>query len=405
MSVTSPRRALRRRMLSLSIAAVACAAASSGVAFAADSVNPGVSFAMQRDLGIMPGQIAQYTQVANLAHTQDAVAQRQLGASYAGSWIERNADGTFKYVVAAADGKSAAIPGADVRQVRYSMTQLETAMTRLDNAGRRSYVGARVSRGPRAPQGVHTWSVDPRSNAVVLGISADAQDRAIDFVAASGADAGTIRFDTMASAPVTTAANIYGGLEYVINGNVLCSIGFAVKRGSESGFISAGHCGKPGNGVRVSNQDVGAFVYSNFPTNDASYIRVNSDNPLYGLAYMYNGFGIRVLGSNEAGVGAAVCRSGRTTHWQCGSILSKGVTVNYAQGAVYNLTESNACVGGGDSGGSFITEAGQAQGTTSGGTVVAGTPDTCGQPSSQRRTYYQPVNPVLQGYGVALVKG
>ncbi|NEE44433.1 S1 family peptidase, partial [Streptomyces sp. SID8455] len=62
-----------------------------------------------------------------------------------------------------------------------------------------------------------------------------------------------------------------------------------------------------------------------------------------------------VRGSNEAPIGASICRSGSTTRWHCGRVLAKNETVNYSQGAVHQMTKTSVCAQGGDSGGSFIS--------------------------------------------------
>ena len=75
-----------------------------------------------------------------------------------------------------------------------------------------------------------------------------------------------------------------------------------------------------------------------------------------------------VKGSTAVGVGAAICRSGRTSGWRCGTVEATGQTVSYSSGeTILNLTRTTACSEGGDSGGSFITRPGQAQGVLSGG--------------------------------------
>ena len=104
-----------------------------------------------------------------------------------------------------------------------------------------------------------------------------------------------------------------------------------------------------------------------------------------------------VRGSAEAPVGASICRSGSTTRWHCGRVLAKNETVNYAQGAVHQMTKTSVCAEGGDSGGSFITNAGQAQGVLSGGNY------SCkGKQAKLATSYFQPINPLLQGYGLTL---
>lgn len=392
----SPLRAALLSTAAVSLAALACgsAAAASG-----DHTDPQLAFAMQRDLGIFPGQITQYLRTERLAATQQSLSRQQLGRNYAGTWIERQADGSFHTVVAAAgSARLATLSGVEVRKVRYGLADLDAAMVKLDG------LRARAHDALRGLEGVHAWHVDPQSNSVVVSVAPGATSRAVEFVALSGADASTIRFETMVGAP-RTMANVYGGIEYVINNAFLCSVGFSVTRGSTKGFATAGHCGNAGNSVAIGGQTVGSFASSSFPGNDRAWVSLSSSNTLYPYVANYNGGVVTVRGSSEAPTGSAVCRSGRTTGYRCGTIQAKNVTVNYAEGTVTGLTQSNACVGGGDSGGSWITSVGQGQGVTSGGNSQSGTNSNCGLSSSQRRTYYQRLTPILSAYGLTLVTG
>lgn len=368
-----------------------------GAAVAANQFDPQLQFAMQRDLGIFPHQIPQYLQTERLAMTQEAAAQRQLGANFAGSWIERKADGSFRYVVASTRaGRS--IAGAEMRQVRHSLRDLEASKARLDDVRKRALDWKML-------RGVHSWHIDPKTNSVVVNIAPDAMKDAIDFVAVSGANADAVRIQVVPGKPQTTA-NIVGGYEYIVNNASYCSVGFSVTRGSTKGFVTAGHCGGVGASVRVEGQYVGTFQASRFPYNDRAWVSVGSSHRLYGLVYNYStGSYPRVAGSSEAAIGASLCRSGRTTGWKCGSITAKNVTVNYDVGPVYGLTQTNVCTGRGDSGGSWITGSGQAQGVTSGGNLPQGSNDNCGVPTSQRQTFFERLNPILSQYGLTLVRG
>ncbi|GAB2508686.1 S1 family peptidase [Lysobacter humi (ex Lee et al. 2017)] len=394
----SPRTRSTVRTAATALAMTTATLLSAGVASAQDSFDPQLQFAMQRDLGIFPQQVAQYLRTERLAATQDGVARRQFGANYAGSWIERADDGSFRYVVASTRA-GAAVPGAQMRQVRFSMQQLDHAKGRLDDLQRLAANRAQMLRG------VQSWHVDPVTNSVVVNVAPGGTDNAVDFVAASGIDAATVRFNTVPGT-VEPMANIVGGLEYRINGSSLCSIGFSVTRSGTRGFATAGHCGSAGASVTVSGQSVGTFQASRFPTNDRAWVSVSSSHSLYGLVYNYStGAYVPVRGSSEAAIGAALCRSGRTTGWKCGSITAKNVTVNYSVGPVYGLTQTNVCTGRGDSGGSWITGSNQAQGLTSGGNLPAGSNDNCSLSSSQRQTYFERINPVLSAYGLSLVLG
>lgn len=399
--MSGPRSPARRTTLRTALFTVVATtvAALSAPALAADDFSPALKFAMQRDLGIFEGQIPQYLRTERIAEAQGALAERALGDRYAGGWIERKADGSFAYVVATTgNAKAARLQGVEVREVRHSLKALETAKARLDDI-------RRLARdADTALRGVQTWYVDPATNSVVIGVVPGATQKAVDFVAVSGADASTVRFETV-EGEVRPMATIRGGIEYVINSAYLCSVGFSVTRGSTKGFATAGHCGDPGNSVAIGGATVGSFSGSSFPGNDYAWVSVGSSNTLQPYVYNYSGGNVVVRGSTEAATGASLCRSGRTTGYRCGTITAKNVTVNYAEGTVYGLTQSNACVGGGDSGGSWITGAGQAQGVTSGGNAQSGTNSNCGLSSSQRRTFYQRLKPILSAYGLTLLRG
>ena len=382
---------VRRCLLSLAIASAAFSA------IAADPTDPVLKSVLQRDLGVMPAQWSQYLKTERIAEQQAAVAQRRFGAGYAGSWIEQKSDGSFAFVVATAGADASPLAGAEVRRVRYSLGRLQSAMDRLDGGAQQRVLGISKLYG-----GVHSWYVDPQSNSVVIAVAPGATDEAVDLVAASGADAGVVRFVESVGEPRLTAT-IRGGIEYTINNQYLCSVGFSVTRGATKGFVTAGHCGSAGATVRVGGAVVGSFAQSNFPGTDRAWVQVGSTHTLQPQVSNYAGGNVIVRGSAEAATGAAVCRSGRTTGYRCGTITAKNVTVNYAEGTVRGLTRSNACIGGGDSGGSWITTAGQAQGVSSGGQIPQGSTNNCSVPQAQRVTFFERLTPILSQYGLTLL--
>jgi hypothetical protein len=191
----------------------------------------------------------------------------------------------------------------------------------------------------------------------------------------------------------TTFATIRGGDAYYINQSARCSVGFSVT----GGFVSAGHCGSSGDRAATSGGTaLGTFSGSVFPGNgDYSYIRGSSGNTYSGRINNYSGGTLPVSGSTATATGGSICRSGSTTGVHCGTVRSLGATVNYSEGRVTGLTQTNVCAEPGDSGGSFYTGA-QAQGVTSGGS---------GDCSSGGTTYFQPVNEILSAYGLTLARG
>ncbi|MFJ1596628.1 S1 family peptidase [Streptomyces sp. NPDC088261] len=336
----------------------------------------GLLTALQKDLGLTKEQATARLAAEKTATAVDTKAQRVAGSSYAGSWFDP-AGGTLT-VALAGDEKAAAVraTGAAVRLVRHSERQLDAAKKRIDKL--------------TAPAGVSSWQVDPRTNQVVVNVVAERKDdNDVRAFVAKALKTGPVTVAETAEAPRTTAAGTVGGDPYY-TGNVRCSIGFSVY----GGFVTAGHCG--GTGAAVYGWDrsyIGNFQGSTFPGNDYAWVNVGSG---WWTVPVVLGWGTvsdqLVRGSNEAPVGASICRSGSTTHWRCGVIQGKNITVNYSQGAVYAMTGTSVCVEGGDSGGSYIS-GDQAQGITSGGS---------GNCTSGGQSFYQPINPVLSRYGLTL---
>jgi streptogrisin C len=198
-------------------------------------------------------------------------------------------------------------------------------------------------------------------------------------------DADAVTVKTSSSRP-RTFADVRGGDAYFIQiggGQARCSIGFAVT----TGFVTAGHCGAEGaQTLGNDNQPLGEVAASVFPGNaDAGFVQTEPNIELRPVVNDFEGNELPVAGSDEAPVGAAVCRSGSTTGTFCGRILAKNQTVNYPEGAVTGLTRTDVCAEGGDSGGSWLS-GDQAQGVTSGG---SGNCDVGGE------TFFQPVNEIL----------
>jgi len=361
-------------------------------AFAANGIDPSLKSAMQRDLGLSESQIAQYLRTERIADQQQRSMEHEQGRNFAGSWIERKGDGSFQFVV----GSTTLVPrtapaGVEVRQARHSLASLDNAKGQLDVLAQRAQV----------PQGVYGWHVDVTTNSVVVSVAPGAQRHGIDFVAASGADADTVRFETLAWAP-RPLATFEGGSEYLSydgSNYWYCSVGFSVTKGTEQGFATAGHCGDAGDKAfylvnRNTVSQIGAFAASTFPSADRAWVKVDNSHTLLATV---DGSSVGVKGSTEAPIGAALCRSGRTTGWKCGVIEAKNVSVTYPQGTVNGMTRTNICAEGGDSGGPFITGAGQGQGVLSGGSGGCK-----GGQAKFAKTYFFPLNPLLQTYNLTL---
>ncbi len=339
-----------------------------GAAQPAPDKQTAMSSAMQSDLNLTAAQAKARLAAEGKAASAEKQARSDLGASFGGAWFDAKSG---KLVVATTStAKADSVTGADVRQVERSQGQLDEYQSRLNDAK------------ASAPKTVPGWYVDVKTNKVVVQ-SRGAADAAKAFVKKAGvpASAVTVKQSTEAPRPL----DVVGGNAYIIEGSWRCSVGFSVN----GGFVSAGHCGSPGD---TTTGPSGTFAGSSFPGNDYSYVQVSGE-ALIGGVNDYAGGIVAVSGSQEASVGSSICRSGSTTGWHCGTIGARNATVNYAEGSVYGLIRTDVCAEPGDSGGSAIS-GNQAQGMTSGGS---------GNCSSGGTTYFQPVNEALNAYGLSLI--
>src|SRR5690606_32411921 len=401
----------RYTLLAISPLAFAVTMAASAAPPTDPGISPVLRKAMQRDLGLSPAQLSQYLKVERLAAMQERNLARAQGRNFGGSWIERGADGNYRLVVASTSIQPRQVPaGVEIRHARHSLASLDASKGQLDTL---------LAQGARTPKGIYTWAVDLPSNSVTIGIAPGAQQAAIDFVARSGADAATVRFETMDEAPTLRMA-VQGGMGYLRDPGdgylYACSVGFSVTQGGAPGYATAGHCGNAGEIVYYEPSQwtlgvkLGSFAASNFPAPgqtgpDHAWVKLDSVHTASPTVFGYGNGDVTVTGGSEAAVGAAICRSGRTSGWRCGAIEAKNVTVTYQSGeTIQNLTRTTACSEGGDSGGSFITGPGQAQGVLSGGSGSC-PKGKSKKPSRNARSYFQPLNPILQAYNLTLRTG
>ncbi|MEU0846130.1 S1 family peptidase [Streptomyces sp. NPDC005962] len=347
-------------------------------------VPPEVLAAMQRDLGLTADEAR--TRIANeyKAGQAEPGLRKNLGSSYAGSWVTGN---TAELTVGTTDqAQSGAITaaGAKATVVGHSLEQLNAAKDRLDRVAEEQ---------PPSATTASLWYVDVKSNSVV--VQSAQPDAAQRFIDASGVDGAMVRIVESAERPAPLY-DLRGGEAYYINASARCSIGFSVTQAAQAGFVTAGHCGDAGDTTTGFNRVAqGTFQGSVFPGNDYAWVATNPDWTPTPLVIGPDSTTVTVSGSQEAPVGSSVCRSGSTTGWHCGTIQQHNTSVVYPQGTIRGVTRTSVCAEPGDSGGSFVSGT-EAQGVLSGGSgncTVGGT------------TYYQPVNPILSAYGLTLTTG
>ncbi|GAB3106875.1 S1 family peptidase [Streptomyces calidiresistens] len=386
MSRTTSRGRLTRRTVGAGLSTLFLAAGLAGLSSPAavaaaevEAASPGLIAAMQTDLGLTKDQaltrLAQEAEAVELA----PFAERAAGDAFGGSWFD---PASGELVVAVTDG--GAVPmvegtGATTELVTHSAAELDTVKAGIDDMA------------DRAPTGVAGWGVDVRANRVVVHVvEENADDPAVREFVTEAAGGGPVDVELLGDPIVTHAAGIVGGDPFYV-GNARCSIGFSV----HGGFVTAGHCGTTGSAVRGwDNTHIGHVRGRVWPGSDMAWVDVGSG---WWTVPVVLGWGTvpdqLVRGSSPAPVGSSICRSGSTTGWRCGTLTAVNQTVQYSSGEVaHGMSFTSACSAPGDSGGSVIA-GDQAQGVHSGGS------GSCGGSSM---TVFNPINPILQHYGLTL---
>jgi len=250
------------------------------------------------------------------------------------------------------------------------------------------------------PDGVAGWYVDPASNRVVIEVVGN--DAAGKAFAAKHATSG-VKIVTGVEKP-TQMWNIIGGQAITRSGS-RCSAGFNARSSSGARYVlTAGHCTQGGGTWSGTGGTIGPVSGTSFPTNDYGRITVSSSSaastPL--VDRYSSGSDVTVTGAAGSSVGQAICRSGSTTGWRCGSVTALNQTVNYGGGQViYGLTRTTACAQPGDSGGPYVSNPGSGTRVTARGLLSGGS----GNCSSGGTTFFQPIQEVLSAYGLTLVTG
>ncbi|MEJ8280948.1 S1 family peptidase [Pseudonocardia spirodelae] len=266
----------------------------------------------------------------------------------------------------------------------------QVAMAELDSRAQ----GDPNARSRGVPAAVAGWWIDPATEQVVVNVVGARTAETDAFT--EGIDPSVLRVEPN-SAPAEKYADLVGGQAILAQAGGRCSIGFSATDSAGTAYvITAGHCTELGGTWNGANGTaIGPVERTNFPGSDFGSIRVENTAAWTPSARVENGPTVR--GAVQAGIGADVCRSGSTTGYRCGVVQSRNQTVNYGGGdVVYGLVRTSACAEPGDSGGTYITPQGQAQGMTSGGS---------GDCSVGGTTYFEPVTDALEAYGLTLVTG
>lgn len=248
-----------------------------------------------------------------------------------------------------------------------------------------------LNRSARVPG--TSWSVDPASKKVVVSVDRTVTGAKLAKVRAAAQRAGNrARIERV---PGRFTTKITGGEAIHGGGGGRCSLGFNVKRGDESFFLTAGHCTEAIDTWfedAGGSQPLGSNAGSSFPGDDYGIVKYDAAaEDTTGTVHLYPGEQ-DITQAGDATVGQAVRRSGSTTQVHEGTVTAVNATVTYPEGTVTGLIRTNVCAEPGDSGGSLFA-GDTALGLTSGGS---------GNCTTGGITFFQPVTEALQAFDVEI---
>ncbi|MFD0554796.1 S1 family peptidase [Streptomyces rectiviolaceus] len=309
----------------------------------------------------------------------------ELGDAYGGAFYDEDKQQLVVNVAGDADAVNEVNrTGAVARSVDNSNGELGSATKTL--ASRATMAGT-------------AWATDPRTNQIVVTadrtVTGERWDKLETTVESLGT--GMARIQKSAGEFKPFAA----GGDAIFGGGSRCSLGFNVTTDDGSpGFLTAGHCGVAAESWSDAQDGaaIGTVQAATFP-GDGDFALVTYDDPAADAPSVVNtgdGQTTEITQVAEAAVGLEVSRMGSTTGLQTGAVTGLNATVNYPEGTVSGLIQTDVCAEPGDSGGSLFTTDGSAIGLTSGGS---------GDCTAGGETFFQPVTTALAAVGAEIGGG
>ncbi|MFF7277205.1 trypsin-like serine protease [Streptomyces griseorubiginosus] len=264
-------------------------------------------------------------------------------------------------------GAATAVPAAPTAPSAASVAGAATAVESLAVAGT-------------------SWAVDEHTGR--LRVFADSTVSAADLARVRRATAGAATLERLDGRLRT----LLSGGDGIHTAGWRCSAGVNVQSGSTYYFVTAGHCTEGAStwytGSAMTTA-IGPTVGTSFPSNDYGVVRYS--NPA--VPHPGTVGTVDITGTATPRVGQSVCRRGSTTGVRCGVVTGLNATVNYGGGDVVSgLIQTNICAEPGDSGGPLYA-GDKVVGILSGGSGNCTTGGT---------TYYQPIQEVLNAYGLSV---
>ena len=240
-----------------------------------------------------------------------------------------------------------------------------------------------------------SWALDYKSNQVV--VRGDSTVSSSDWSRMTEVAEGIGSFVRMERSEGTFTTRV-NGAQPILSTAGRCSAGFNVTDGESDFILTAGHCGPDGSVWFADDRgrdQVGTSLKGSFPGDDYSLVKYDGGRAGKGadVVAVGDGKGVRITGVADAEVGQKIFRSGSTSGLREGEVTALNATVNYPEGTVTGLIETNVCAEPGDSGGPMFAD-GVALGVTSGGS---------GDCTAGGTTFFQPVTKALTELGVKLI--
>ncbi|MFD8548270.1 S1 family peptidase [Streptomyces sp. NPDC059649] len=314
--------------------------------------------------------------VARLTSAAATTLASQLKTGTAGAYYDAQAKKLVVNVLSETAAKAVRAKGAEARLVRHTLAQLDAARQTLK---------------AKATIPGTAWGIDPRSNKVVVTadrtVTGGKLDRLTQVTHSLG-DKVELRRSKGEFKP------FIGGGDAIWGSGARCSLGFNVVKDGQPYFLTAGHCG---NAVKSwsdkqGGSEIATTEDSKFPGDDFSIAKYTGNTEHPSEVDLYNGSTQKITKAAEATVGEKVQRSGSTTQVHDGTVKALNASVNYQEGTVDGLIQTDVCAEPGDSGGALF-DGESAIGLTSGGS---------GDCSGGGETFFQPVPEALKAYGAEI---
>ncbi|MEU1145081.1 S1 family peptidase [Streptomyces sp. NPDC005901] len=291
--------------------------------------------------------------------------------------------------------------GKPSRAGQHGMPDLRKG-TNVRKSARELHAAARTL-ADRATMPGTSWAVDPRTRQVLVTADRTVVGKRWDRLEAvvGSLGAGMARIQKSAGEFKTFAA----GGDAIFGGGARCSLGFNVTTEDGSpGFLTAGHCTVAAQAwsAEAEGAPIGTVQAATFP-GDGDFGLVTYDDAATDAPSVVDtgdGRTTQIVRAADATVGLEVSRMGSTTGLQDGVVTGLDATVNYPEGTVTGLIQTDVCAEPGDSGGPLFTVddggTGNAVGLTSGGS---------GDCTAGGETFFQPVSTALSAVGAEIGDG